>query len=603
MKGIVRFLSGSIQRRILSNFAIVIVLVLVMVIVGFFQLRRVSRSSQEVIPDSVRMGLLQDFALSLSSLDANLDRSFVVGGVQFQDSARQDLVELAETVGLLMESPAGETASGFEEMEQATSELGNAVRALLDEKASGLTAREANERIVYIYSEIDRLKELHQQRSEETLSRLQEAAQAQQRAASNLNTQFVILGVVVSLFVVLASAFVTRSIATPLGSLAATAKQIAAGDLDQTTLVKRADEVGVLAEAFDSMTGRLRETIDSLEQRNRRLQSAVERYTALMSEVARGNLAARIALDEEASAPDDLLVLMGQNLNSMTASLQRMTAQVRETADSLAAGAGEILATTTQQASGAREQSAAISQASTTIDEVGSIAGQTAQRAQAVADLAQRTAEVSQSGRQALADAIRGMTEVKDRVETISTSILALSEQAQAVGQIITAVDEIAAQSNMLALNAAVEAARAGEAGKGFAVVAAEVRSLAEQSRGATVQVKEILAEIQRGVNTAVMATEEGMKGADAGMRLGEEAGSSIRQMGESITESTQAAVQIAAAAGQQLTGMEQIATAMENIHQVTAQSVAGARQVERAAGELNRLAGELLETVEQYKL
>ncbi len=300
---------------------------------------------------------------------------------------------------------------------------------------------------------------------------------------------------------------------------------------------------------------------------------------------------------------DDPFTRLSQSLNETIGSLQRVTGQILETAGSLSSASSEILAATTQQAAGASEQSAAITQTSSTIDEVRTIADQTAQRAQSVAEAAQRTAEISRAGQGAVAQTIAGMEEVKGKVEVISHNILALSEQTQAIGQIITTVSEIAAQSNMLALNAAVEAARAGEAGKGFAVVASEVRSLAERSRGATVQVKEILTEIQRGVNTAVMATEEGMKGADAGMKLSGEAGLSIQRLAESVTESAQAAAQIAAAANQQLAGMEQIALAMQNIQQVTAQSMASTRQSERAAQDLSALAGRLTEAVGQYRL
>jgi methyl-accepting chemotaxis protein len=129
------------------------------------------------------------------------------------------------------------------------------------------------------------------------------------------------------------------------------------------------------------------------------------------------------------------------------------------------------------------------------------------------------------------------------------------------------------------------------------------VRNLAEQSRGATAQVKEILTEIQRGVNTAVMATEEGMKGADAGVRLTSRASEAIHQLTVSVQESVQAAEQIAAAAGQQLTGMEQIGVAVENIQQVAVQALNGAQQSERAAGGLNSLAGQLQQLVAQYQV
>ena len=72
----------------------------------------------------------------------------------------------------------------------------------------------------------------------------------------------------------------------------------------------------------------------------------------------------------------------------------------------------------------------------------------------------------------------------------MAASIVRLSEQSQAIGEIIATVTDLAEQSNLLAVNAAIEAAKAGEQGKGFAVVAQEVKSLAEQSKQATAQVR-----------------------------------------------------------------------------------------------------------------
>ena len=193
--------------------------------------------------------------------------------------------------------------------------------------------------------------------------------------------------------------------------------------------------------------------------------------------------------------------------------LQRVLVQVREAATELGAAASEILIATTQQAAGASEQSAAISQATSTADQIRTIAGQLVDRSRAVADNSQRTVDVSRTGQETVQEAIRGMAQIKARVDVIEENILSLSERVQQIGAIIDTVNEIASQSNMLALNASVEAARAGEHGRGFAVVAQEVRDLAERSRQATAQVKAILSDIQRATNATGMATEEGKKG------------------------------------------------------------------------------------------
>ncbi len=283
--------------------------------------------------------------------------------------------------------------------------------------------------------------------------------------------------------------------------------------------------------------------------------------------------------------------------------LQDILAQIREAGNDLTQGAAEILAAATQQAAGASEQSAAISQTTVTVDEVKTISEQAIQHAQEVADASQHTVVVSHSGRSAVEEAIASMAQIRARVESIAENILALSEQTQKIGEIVASVNDIAAQSNMLALNASIEAARAGEHGKGFAVVAAEVRNLAEQSRQATAQVRDILLDIQSGINATVMATEEGIKVVDEGVQLASGAGNAIEGLSSVIDQSAQAAMQMVAGGRQQASGVEQIALAMQNINQATQQSLASTRQAERAAQDLNDLARQLAETVEQYRL
>ena len=66
---------------------------------------------------------------------------------------------------------------------------------------------------------------------------------------------------------VAASLSMTRSIADPIVDLADTATQISSGALDRTADVERQDEIGALAQAFNSMTAQLRDLISSLENR------------------------------------------------------------------------------------------------------------------------------------------------------------------------------------------------------------------------------------------------------------------------------------------------------------------------------------------------
>ena len=148
-----------------------------------------------------------------------------------------------------------------------------------------------------------------------------------------------------------------------------------------------------------------------------------------------------------------------------------------------------------------------------------------------------------------------------------------------------------------------MEAARTGEAGRGFAVVAGEVRNLAEQSRQATAQISSILSEIQKSANTAVMVTEQGTKGAEAGVTLAQATGVAISAIREHTEQAVAAAQQIASSSRQQLTGMDQITQAMENINQAAMQSQAGMQQAEQGTQKLNDLARSLTGIVQKYKI
>jgi methyl-accepting chemotaxis protein len=271
---------------------------------------------------------------------------------------------------------------------------------------------------------------------------------------------------------------------------------------------------------------------------------------------------------------------------------------VRKTIDALGSASAEILAGTTQQAAGMREHSTAVTETVSTVDEVLQTSEQAAQRALTVSESAQRAADVGQAGRKAVDESVAAMGAVKDQAGSIAESILTLAEQAQAIGEIITTVNDIGEQINLLSLNAAIEASRAGEHGRGFSVVAAEIKALADQSKKATTQVRQILGEIQKATNAAVMVTEQGSKGVNEAVKTVNEAGQTIRMLGDIITEAAQMAAQIAASSGQQATGMRQIHQAMQNISQVSNQNLAATNQSEQAAKHLNVLGSNLKQLV-----
>ncbi len=202
-----------------------------------------------------------------------------------------------------------------------------------------------------------------------------------------------------------------------------------------------------------------------------------------------------------------------------------------------------------------------------------------------------------------MSETLTGINQINGLMETVAESVVMLSEQTQAVGEIITVVNDLAQQSNLLAVNAAIEASKAGEQGKGFAVVAQEIKSLADQSKHATEQVRAILGDIQKATGKSVLAAEQVSKAVEGGVKQATESGESIRKLAESIREAAQAASQIAASSQQQLAGIDQVAVAMENIKQAAQQNVSGTKQAEQAAHALNELGQKLKELVGKYKV
>lgn len=272
-----------------------------------------------------------------------------------------------------------------------------------------------------------------------------------------------------------------------------------------------------------------------------------------------------------------------------------ITRPLQETANVIASSSAEILSATTEQAAGTNESMAAVTETVATVDEVAQTATQSAQRARAVADAAQRAAEGGRAGRKAVDDAVGAMRLVQTQVEAMAHGIVALAEQAQAIGEITTAVSDIAEQTKLLALNAAVESTRAGEHGRGFALVAAEIKTLAGEAKESTVQVRRLLSDIQRSTSAAVMATEQGTKQTAAAVRQVNQAGEVIAQLATVVEEAAQAAAQIVASSGQQALGMDQIRQAIANIHDATQQNLTATRQSETAAQNLNELGTQLV--------
>jgi methyl-accepting chemotaxis protein len=437
--------------------------------------------------------------------------------------------------------------------------------------------------------------------------------------SSRATLSIILFGVPLTLILLsAASSFITRNIVRPLREITASAEQIAAGEMDvRIPSGTRRDEIGILAQAFTRMVaslsamaetaqqiaaGDLSVTVTPQSERDVMGNSLAKMVESLNSsariarQIADGNLMAVVVPQSEKD-------VMGNAQAIMVKNLRELTKDIIEGINVLAVSSSEIIASTTQVASGASQTSVAVSETTTSVEEVKQTAMLANQKASNVSEAAQKAVQIAKGGKKAVDDSITGMNRIQVQVESIAESIVRLSEQSQAIGQIIDTVNDLAEQSNLLAVNAAIEAAKAGEHGKGFAVVAQEVKSLSLQSREATSQVRTILNDVQKAGNAAVLATEQGSKAVEEGVRQSKIAGEAIRLMSESIDESAQAALQITVSSQQQMIGMDQVALAMGSIRQASEQNVAGMRQVEITVRGLHDLGQKMKDLVARFKI
>jgi len=544
----------SIGKKIALGFGLSLLVLLMVAFVAFQGAQQVIRTMDGLVKSRENARAVREVRLLLVNAETGQRGFLLTGEARYLEPYEKATRELDDNLRTLHEALGDDP-----EQRARMARIEPLIRDKLAELSETIRLRQQKDlEAALAVVRTDRGKQVMDQLRQEFREMLeledQRWARFEAQARENSQRSILVLGagtLLGVLIVVLGSLAITRSITGPLDRLVAGAEQIGRGNFEHRIEVNNQDETGELARSFNSMAER-RQKAEALLARQ-----SEEREHTLRT--------------------------------------------VAEFVNQLAGTTSEILASTTEQVAGAQEQGSAVAETVSTVEELAQMSDEAAGRARAVSESARHSEEVGRNGQRAVQEAIVSMATVREQVESIASRILALAEQAQAIGDIITTVNDISEQTHMLALNASIEASRAGEHGRGFAVVAAEVKALADQSKKATAQVRQILGQIQKATQGAVMTTEDGTKSVATATRVVTQAGATIQALGDQLAQASLTAAQIAASSSQQATGISQIRQAMRDVSQATQQSLTSTRQTERAVQDLNAMGQKLKSLLSEY--
>ncbi|NQD38348.1 methyl-accepting chemotaxis protein [Permianibacter sp. IMCC34836] len=326
----------------------------------------------------------------------------------------------------------------------------------------------------------------------------------------------------------------------PLNAILTRVKDIDEGEGDLTRRVEfdSNDELGELARTMNHFVGSIRSTIADVIAATHQLNDSAALAGQALTDL-------RQPLDRQE-----------QELTSLVAALNQMTATSQHVAQSAAQASHKVAETQNEANAG--------------LHRVGEANASTQRLAE----------EVGRAG------------------DVISE----LQKHSQSIGAILDVIRNIAEQTNLLALNAAIEAARAGDQGRGFAVVADEVRVLAKRTQESTGEIQHMIEQLQQRASSAVQAMQQGRERADTSVQTANAAGQSFNAINESISHIADMNTQIATATEQQTATMQEIDRNVVGIHSAYEHTLAASEITAQSEQQLRAVVARLTSLVSRFK-
>jgi methyl-accepting chemotaxis protein WspA len=287
----------------------------------------------------------------------------------------------------------------------------------------------------------------------------------------------------------------------------------------------------------------------------------------------------------------------------MTGSLNSLVSRVKKASIELTSTATELAAASSAQEGTISGFGASSSQIAAAVKEITATSQELLSTMEEVNTLAGHTAETAKEGKTNLEGMDATMHQLAKATSSISSKLSVIREKAADINVVVTTITKVADQTNLLSVNAAIEAEKAGEYGLGFLVLAREIRRLADQTAVATLDIEQMVKEMQGAVSTGVMEmdkfTEEVRQGVASVAGISEQIGDVIAQVQElsarfdAVNEGMRS----------QSVGARQINDAMLGLTDGARQTTATLTEFNRASDHLRDAVNGLRQEVSHFKV
>ncbi len=341
-----------------------------------------------------------------------------------------------------------------------------------------------------------------------------------------------LIGIFVTFIVIILIFSLSLNIIAPINKVISLLKDIAQGEGDLTQrLPEGKDEMGELGKWFNLFVEKIRNIIIKVEESAKGLNNATVNISNEAKRLS-DSIQSLASTAEETSATVEEITSSIEEVAKNAQDIAHSSDELAESAELVMNDSKKIEKTAEIVLNNSKMVGDAIEKLKTSIEK-------TAQFSEESKKIAEEAETHRIQGETAIKETIKGMTNIKIKVEDIVNIVNELGKSSEEIGKIIEVISEITEQTNLLALNAAIEAARAGDAGKGFAVVADEIRKLAEKSQQAAGEIENLIRGIQKEVRNAVRSSDEGKQEVEKGMNLARDTYNTFQLISKGITNIT----------------------------------------------------------------